>query len=52
MITSDPESTLHGDIFAHFSETEGSGYRTLKEGQVVTFLFGMGPKGPQAVDVE
>lgn len=36
------------DYFVHFRAIEGSGYRTLKEGQKVTFEVGQGQKGPQA----
>lgn len=36
------------DVFAHFSAIEGSGYRSLEEGQEVEFEVKDGPKGPQA----
>jgi CspA family cold shock protein len=39
------------DLFAHFSAVEGSGFKTLKEGQRVTFVAGVGPKGPQATSI-
>lgn len=39
------------DLFAHFSAIEGSGFKTLKEGQRVTFVAGQGVKGPQATNI-
>ena len=39
------------DLFVHFSEIQGSGYRTLEEGQKVSFESQAGPKGPQAAKV-
>jgi CspA family cold shock protein len=40
------------DLFVHFSSIAGSGFKTLTEGQAVTFSEGKGEKGPQAQDVE
>ena len=40
-----------GDIFVHFSAIAGDGYRSLEEGQRVSFSIGMGPKGAVATDV-
>lgn len=40
------------DLFVHFSNIVGSGFKTLKEGQPVTFTEGVGQKGPQAENVE
>ncbi|VUD47897.1 Major cold shock protein CspA [Thalassocella blandensis] len=40
------------DLFVHFSNITGSGFKTLKEGQSVTFTEGEGQKGPQAENVE
>ena len=40
------------DVFVHFSAISGNGFRTLKEGQPVTFNVENGPKGPQAVNVQ
>lgn len=41
------------DIFVHFSAVEMEGYRTLKEGQRVTYEVETGPKGkPQAARVK
>lgn len=39
------------DVFVHFSAIQGSGFRTLAEGQRVTFDVQQGPKGPQAANV-
>ena len=39
------------DIFVHFSNIEGSGRKTLLEGQNVEFEVGEGRKGPEAVGV-
>ena len=40
------------DVFVHFSAIEGSGFRTLQEGQTVTFNVESGPKGKQAANVK
>ena len=39
------------DVFVHFSAIKSDGYRTLNEGQNVTFEVEQGPKGLQATDV-
>jgi CspA family cold shock protein len=39
------------DVFVHFSSIQGSGFKTLAEGQKVTFNVENGPKGPQASNV-
>ena len=39
------------DLFVHFRSIEGSGFRTLAEGQKVEFTVGQGQKGPQAENV-
>lgn len=39
------------DVFVHFSAIQGDGFRTLKEGQSVSFDVESGPKGPQASNV-
>ncbi len=39
------------DVFVHYSAIEGTGFKTLKEGQQVTFEVENGPKGPQATSV-
>lgn len=36
------------DVFVHYSAIEGSGYRSLEQGQQVEFEVGTGDKGPQA----
>ncbi len=40
------------DVFVHYSIIEGKGFRTLAEGQVVTFDAKVGPKGPHATVVK
>ncbi|HET8603198.1 MAG TPA: cold-shock protein [Marmoricola sp.] len=39
------------DVFVHFSEIEGSGYKSLEENQQVEFEVTQGPKGAQATRV-
>jgi len=39
------------DVFVHYSAIEGSGYRSLNEGQQVEFTVERGPKGLQAAKV-
>jgi len=39
------------DLFVHYSEIQGSGYRTLDEGDTVEFEITEGKKGPQASTV-
>ncbi len=39
------------DVFVHHSAIAGTGFKTLAEGQRVTFDIKQGPKGLQAVDV-
>jgi CspA family cold shock protein len=39
------------DVFVHFSAIASDGFRTLAEGQQVTFDVEDGPKGPQASNV-
>jgi CspA family cold shock protein len=36
------------DVFVHFSQIEGEGYKTLQEGQRVEFEIGPGRKGDEA----
>lgn len=40
------------DIFVHYSDIDGTGFRTLTEGQEVEFQVTQSPKGPQAVNVQ
>lgn len=40
-----------GDLFVHFSAIQADGYRSLNEGDEVTFDVGEGAKGPQAQNV-
>ena len=39
------------DVFVHFSAIQGEGYKTLEEGQAVTFDVEQGQRGPQASNV-
>ncbi|MBA5851264.1 cold-shock protein [Clostridium sp. cel8] len=39
------------DIFAHFSQINSDGYKTLDEGQKVSYDEGEGQKGPQAQNI-
>jgi CspA family cold shock protein len=39
------------DLFAHFSEIQAGGFKTLAEGQAVEFVVKQGPKGPQAAEI-
>jgi CspA family cold shock protein len=41
-----------GDIFVHYSNIQSNGFKTLAEGQAVSFDIEEGPKGPKAVNVE
>jgi CspA family cold shock protein len=40
------------DVFVHFSAIQGEGYKSLDEGQAVTFEVEAGQRGPQATNVE
>ena len=40
------------DVFVHFSAIASSGFRTLAEGQAVSYEVENGPKGPQAAQVQ
>lgn len=40
-----------GDIFVHHSSIQGSGFKSLAEGDRVSFDVEQGPKGPKAVNV-
>ena len=39
------------DLFAHFSSIQMNGFKTLKEGQKVSFEIAQGPKGKQALNI-
>jgi len=39
------------DLFAHFSAIQENGFKTLKEGQRVSFDVTTGPKGQQAANI-
>jgi len=39
------------DVFVHHSAIQGSGFKTLAEGQKVQFTLEQGPKGPSAANV-
>ena len=39
------------DLFAHFSAIQGNGFKSLKEGQQVSFDVTTGPKGQQASNI-
>jgi cold shock protein len=40
------------DLFVHFSAIQGSGFKSLKEGQKVSFDVTSGPKGKQAANIK
>ncbi|GAB1782319.1 cold-shock protein CspD [Priestia megaterium] len=40
------------DVFVHFSAIQGEGFKTLEEGQEVTFEIVEGNRGPQAGNVQ
>jgi len=40
------------DLFAHFSEIQGSGFKSLTENQKVEFEVKQGQKGPQASSIK
>ncbi len=39
------------EVFVHFSAIQGEGYKTLEEGQAVSYDITQGEKGPQATNV-
>ena len=39
------------DVFAHFRQIKGDGFKSLAEGQRVEFKVSQGQKGPQAEDI-
>jgi CspA family cold shock protein len=40
------------DVFVHYSNISGDGFRNLEEGQQVEFEVGPGRKGPEALNVQ
>lgn len=44
-------SETGSDVFAHFSEIQAPGFKTLEEGQKVTFEVVDGQRGPQATNI-
>ena len=40
------------DAFVHHSDIMGDGFKSLAEGEQVTFEMAEGPKGPKAVNVQ
>ena len=40
------------DVFVHYSAISGSGFRTLEQGQRVSFEVTQGPKGKQASNIQ
>jgi CspA family cold shock protein len=40
------------DVFVHFSALQGEGFKTLAEGEQVSFEITAGPKGDQATNVK
>ena len=39
------------DVFVHYSSIQGDGFKSLAEGQAVSYDVENGPKGPKAVNV-
>jgi len=40
-----------GDVFAHYSAINGNGFKTLSEGDLVSFEVVSGDKGPKAINI-
>lgn len=40
------------DLFVHHTSIQGQGFKSLAEGEKVTFDVAQGPKGPQATNVK
>jgi len=45
------ENEEGGDVFVHFSSIQGDGFKTLNEGQRVSFDIAKGKKGQEATNV-
>ncbi len=41
-----------GDLFVHYTAIQGDGFKSLKEGQKVSFEIEETPKGPKAKNVQ
>jgi CspA family cold shock protein len=39
------------DVFVHYTDIQDDGFKTLSEGQSVSFDVADGPKGPKAINV-
>jgi CspA family cold shock protein len=39
------------DVFVHYSSIQGDGFKSLAEGQTVSYEVESGPKGPKAINV-
>jgi cold shock protein len=39
------------DVFVHHTSIQGSGFKSLTEGDIVSFDTEQGPKGPKAINV-
>jgi cold shock protein len=46
------EAETGGDVFVHFSAIQNSGFKSLQEGQAVSFDVQDGPKGKSAANVQ
>ncbi|MCF8111648.1 MAG: cold-shock protein [Desulfosalsimonas sp.] len=46
------ETQEHGDVFVHYSNIDGTGFRTLNELDRVSLEVQDSPKGPQAINVK
>ncbi len=46
------ENAEGGDVFVHFSSIQGEGFKTLSEGQRVSFDIAQGKKGQEATNVK